>query len=667
MDDALDGGAGNDTLSGGGGIDTLSGGGGTDTFAIGFNGLDEFTDFISGTDKIRLDGNDFAGIGASGNFAAADERFYAAAGATGGHDATDRVVYNTTTGEVFYDDDGSGIGAAFLIAVLPALAAIDIVVVNGGNAGQVITGTEGPDSLEGGNGNDTLNGLGGADRIDGSGGADVLDGGAGDDLLFGGRGADRMLGGAGNDLLSGEDSDDNADSMDGGAGDDTYGVYLNDVILGDAGGFDMVDAIDIDWTLAAGFEKLRLLSIFAGGAVRQVGTGNAEGNILESWVDGELYGLGGNDSLATVNGIRNILDGGAGIDTLNGAFNADDEFHFSVAPGAGNADLVIGFVSARDDIYLENAAHAGIGAAGRFSMGDARFAANATGTAQDTTDRVIYNTSTGQLWHDTDGSGSGAAQLIATLQGAPGLLASDIVVFGDAPSGQVINGTSGADTLSGTAGNDTINGLGGNDLVLAGSTGGADVVDGGAGFDSIEFASRASSAVIVDFAAGTISGGSSGTISFTSVERVVASNFNDSLTGGAGGQTLAGQAGADTLWGAGGVDTLWGGGGADRFIFRETGNANADSVRDFASGTDEVALDNSPMSALGATGDFSAGDARFKANATGTATDANDRVVYDTSTGRLYYDADGNGAGAAQLIATFQGAPAVAATDITVI
>jgi hypothetical protein len=42
-------------------------------------------------------------------------------------------------------------------------------------------------------------------------------------------------------------------------------------------------------------------------------------------------------------------------------------------------------------------------------------------------------------------------------------------------------------------------------------------------------------------------------------------------------------------------------------------------------------------------------------------------VVYNTSTGSLYYDADGSGAGAAILVATFQGNPAIAATDITVI
>ena len=230
-----------------------------------------------------------------------------------------------------------------------------------------------------------------------------------------------------------------------------------------------------------------------------------------------------------------------------------------------------------------------------------------------------------------------------------------------------IDGTSGNDSLTGTSGNDTIRGFGGNDLILAGSTGGADVIDGGTGSDSIEFKERATSAVVVDFVAGTITGGSSGTISFTGIERAVTGNFNDSLTGNAAGQTLTGQGGADTLWGAGGIDTLWGGAGADRFIFRETGSANADLVRDWASGSDKVALDNSPMSALGATGNLASGDARFKANSTGTATDTNDRVVYNTSTGSLYYDADGSGSGAAQLIATISGNPTIAATDIVVI
>ena len=60
------------------------------------------------------------------------------------------------------------------------------------------------------------------------------------------------------------------------------------------------------------------------------------------------------------------------------------------------------------------------------------------------------------------------------------------------------------------------------------------------------------------------------------------------------------------------------------------------------------------------------GDARFAAGAGFTSgRDASDRVVYDTSTGNFYYDADGSDAHPAQLIGTLQGAPSLAATDIT--
>jgi serralysin len=277
---------------------------------------------------------------------------------------------------------------------------------------------------------------------------------------------------------------------------------------------------------------------------------------------------------------------------------------------------------------------------------------------------------TGDLFYDPDGSGGAFAQRFAFIEGAPNLQATDIeVVNGTAPEpGVVINGTSGPDTLSGTAGDDTINGLGGNDLFLAGSTGGNDMINGGAGRDSIEFKERATSAITVDFVAGTITGGSAGTISFTSIERVLTGNFNDTLTGNGASQTLTGQGGADTIWGAGGTDTLWGGTGTDAFVFREMGTANAERISDFASGSDKLHLDDAAFSAIGVMGNFAASDARFKANSSGTATETNDRVVFNTSTGQLYYDADGSGSGAAaQLIATVQAGASVASADIVVV
>ena len=95
-----------------------TGGAGTDVFAVGITGT--ISDFASGIDKIRIDGNayPFSDVGATGNFAPGDERFHAAAGATTAHDATDRMIYNTSTGDLYYDSDGTGSAFRVLVATL---------------------------------------------------------------------------------------------------------------------------------------------------------------------------------------------------------------------------------------------------------------------------------------------------------------------------------------------------------------------------------------------------------------------------------------------------------------------------------------------------------------------------------------------------------------------
>lgn len=690
-DDFLAGGAENDTLDGGTGNDRLRGTGddpsedGADRFAFtvapGATNADLIEDFVSGADTILLDGNAHGSIGASGDFAAGDVRFRAGASA---QDADDRVIYNGATGELWYDADGNGSGAMQLIATLegaPTFAATDITVENGsggGNPGAEITGTSGDDTLIGTGGDDTIDGLGGNDSLRGE------------------DGADSLRGGAGNDSLNSGLQDDAADTLDGGPGDDLYSVEEGDIILADPGGIDTVVAWNTHWVLGEGLDNLDL-GDFSG--VSSDGTGNELDNVIRSATEGgTLLGLGGNDTLIarhaentvtarggdgddTLLGMGNdvllsgdagndLLAGGGGFSSMTGGAGADT-FFFDSVPGDVAADEQIAdFASGVDAIRLDALVMPALGASGDFAASDARFAANSTGTAQDSSDRVVYNTSSGTLWYDADGSGSGAALLIATLQGAPGLAATDIEVINGGSGGnpgEEITGTGGNDTLTGTDGDDTINGLGGNDVILAGATGGTDVVDGGAGRDSIEFKGAATSAVVVDFVAGTITGGSDGSITFTGIERVVTGNFDDQLTGDGAAQNLTGQAGSDTLAGAGGVDTLWGGGGDDEFIFREMGSGNADRISDFASGSDGILLDDAAFTAIGGVGTFGAGDDRFAANASGTAQDGSDRVVYDTSSGQLYYDADGSGSGAAQLIATVQGAPGISATDISVI
>ena len=122
------------------------------------------------------------------------------------------------------------------------------------------------------------------------------------------------------------------------------------------------------------------------------------------------------------------------------------------------------------------------------------------------------------------------------------------------------------------------------------------------------------------------------------VENLTGSSFNDTLTGDADANTIAGGAGNDVLMG---------GVGNDKFVFDAAPNAatNVDQITDFNVVADTIVLANAVFTAITGTGTLTA--AQFAANATGTAQDADDHVVYDTGTGKLFYDSNGNAAGGA--------------------
>ncbi len=133
----LDGGGGSDTLIGGAGIDTLIGGAGADVFvfdrALSVSNIDLLADFTPGVDHIQLDDDVFKAFDALLDTRLAAAQFHAAAGATRAHDADDRIIYNTTTGALFYDADGAGGITARKFATLgaslhPALDSADFVI-----------------------------------------------------------------------------------------------------------------------------------------------------------------------------------------------------------------------------------------------------------------------------------------------------------------------------------------------------------------------------------------------------------------------------------------------------------------------------------------------------------------------------------------------------------
>ena len=160
--------------------------------------------------------------------------------------------------------------------------------------------------------------------------------------------------------------------------------------------------------------------------------------------------------------------------------------------------------------------------------------------------------------------------------------------------------------------------------------------------------------------------GSSGANSLSGLggnDTLYGGNGNDTLYGGDGNDTLYGGNGNDTLYGGNGNDLLVGGAGADVFVFDTTANAstNKDTISDFVSANDDIWLAKSVMAGLGSnTGALSSAKFWSGAGVT-TGHDADDRIVYNSTTGALYYDADGNVA----TVAPIQIAQLTANTDVT--
>jgi Ca2+-binding RTX toxin-like protein len=144
-------------------------------------------------------------------------------------------------------------------------------------------------------------------------------------------------------------------------------------------------------------------------------------------------------------------------------------------------------------------------------------------------------------------------------------------------------------------------------------------------------------------------------------------NGIDTLNGGLGSDALNGGADRDTLAGGAGVDAVTGGPGSDFIVFNApASSANRDIVSDFANvagNNDTFRLENAVMPKLGGAGALN--PAFFRAGA--AAHDANDFIVYNRSTGALFYDANGSGAGGAIQLAALSSKPLLTPADFVVI
>lgn len=134
-----------------------------------------------------------------------------------------------------------------------------------------------------------------------------------------------------------------------------------------------------------------------------------------------------------------------------------------------------------------------------------------------------------------------------------------------------ILGTSGNDVYDGGIGNDTLNGGAGNDVLSGGI--GADKLIGGSGIDTASYA-NATGAVGASLWRPSSNTGEAKGDTYSSIERLIGSAFNDRLEGNSVANRLIGGAGNDRIYGEGGDDVLIGGIGADT-LYGGSGNDTA--------------------------------------------------------------------------------------------
>lgn len=338
-----------------------------------------------GSGNDRIIGNDVNNILAGG---LGNDTLYGGAGndALGGGGGSD-VMYGGIGNDIFYIDNASDqaielAGEGTSDNIYTTLATFSLVGLDNIEFLTGISTTVGQ-TLTGNNGNNI---------IAGNNRSDVIAGGLGNDTLYGLNGDDVLGGGAGNDY------------MFGGAGNDTFYVdSTGDIVIEAAGeGTDTIATAVTAYSMAAIANVENLTGLLNTG---QLLVGNSLGN--------RITGGNGND----------ILMGGLGNDTLIGGLGAD-RFEFNTTLGPNNVDTILNYNPADDTIAIDNAiftalTNTGVLAAGNFAMATAATAA---------WHRIIYNSTTGQLFYDADGVGGAAQILFATVAPGTALTYQDFLV-----------------------------------------------------------------------------------------------------------------------------------------------------------------------------------------------------------------------------------------------
>jgi|GEM_PF-2022034 len=503
--------------------------------------------------------------------------------------------------------------------VIYGTSAADTIDVPDGTEGFTVFGMQGDDVLTGAEGNDRLNGARDNDELRGAGGNDLLEGGTGNDFLDGGAGVD---------------------TLDGGMGDDSYVVdNASDAIIEREGeGTDSVRS-SVSFALHANVEILTLTG---------TGNTNATGNVLDNMLTGNsgknqlnggggadmMYGRGGDDTYYVNNfGDKAFEKEDEGIDTVFASVTYSIAGQY-IEKLTLTGDALNATGNGLDNVITGNAQdnriRGGLGADTMTGgMGDDTY------FVDDLKDKVIELEGQGYDHVDSSVGFSLAGLYVERLT-----LSGNAAIDGTGNSfANILTGNNAANTLNGGAGADEMKGMGGDDRYIVDNAGDKVSETATGGRDTVESSVSFSLAgQYIEVLRLTGSAAIDGT----------GNNQANNLYGNAAANTLSAAGGDDKLFGGAGSDMLTGGTGADRFVFDTPLNAatNVDKILDFTVADDTIELDRSIFTGI------AGGTLGASAFVTGTAAaDANDRIVYDSATGNIWYDADGSGAGAAMMFA----------------
>jgi serralysin len=349
----------------------------------------------------------------------------------------------------------------------------------GGIGNDTIYGNAAANVISGGDGNDILIGYDGNDVLNGGAGANVIVAGAGDDTVTVSAGFNEIYGGVGNDVfnvvsrtdtiveyvnegideirtagdfydLSASVNVENLTFTDG-TSHAALGNALGNVIAGGTGS-DTLSALGGNDRLIGGSGAANTL---VGGAGDDVFVVSVRGDSIIEYVNEgidtvetttSVFYLRDNVENLTFTGIgnfsgigfsnNNTLTGGTGSDFLSG-LDGDD-----ILIGRSGADELLGGVGADQFRYLGGESGydriydfaPGVDRIGLSSAGFARtstiaFVSNGAPLANSTNSTFLYNTNTGILSYDADGSGGGSAVQLAQLNTGLTLTVSDFIFF----------------------------------------------------------------------------------------------------------------------------------------------------------------------------------------------------------------------------------------------